>query len=204
MKNSMTLAILLLVSAAAGTTRAQEAFQAGTVADLAGKVFTFEDVTYTFPQDNYTFSGSGVPALPPSAVAIRVDPGDPKSLLISCPFWALNQPGQSISIDIRFRVNGANVGEGEQYHASATGDARISQSLTVAGNPPAVSSSFRTATDGVNLPPPAWFPEGPHDVVVHISLQAGQTGTAVLRSYRMRFAHRERPAGAAGAAAARN
>ena len=197
MKDFKVLAILLLASAAVGTTCAQDSFQAGTVADLAGKTFAFEGVNYTFPQDDYSFSGSGVPPLPASAVAIRVDPSDPKSLLISCPFWALNQPGQSISIDIRFQVTGANVQESEQYHASATGDAQISQSLTVAGNPPAVSASFRTAANGVNLPPAAWFSEGPHDVVVHISLLAGQKGTAVLRSYRMRLAHRERPAGPA-------
>ena len=192
MKNLTALAILLLASAAAGITQAQEPFQAGTVADLAGKTFIFEGVTYTF-------SGSGVTSVPATAVAVRVDPSDPKTLLISCPFWALNQPGQSVNIDIRFQVTGANVQEGEQYHASATADAQISQSLTVGGNPPAVSASFRTATDGVNLPPPAWFAEGSHDVVVHISLSAGQKGTAVLRSYRMRFAHRERPAGPAGA-----
>jgi hypothetical protein len=198
MKNLRALVIVLLAAAAAGTTPAQESFQAGTVASLAGKSFAFEGVTYAFPEDNYSFTGAGVPPLPASAVAIRVDPSDPKTLLISCPFWALNQPGQSISIDLRFQVTGANVQESEQYHASATGDAQISQSLTVAGNPPAVSTSFRTATNGVNLPPAAWFSEGSHDVVVHISLLAGQKGTAVLRSYRMRFAHRERPAGPAG------
>jgi hypothetical protein len=195
MKNSMVMSILLLASAAAGITRAQEPFQAGTVADLSGKSYIFDNVTFTFPADNYSFSGSGVPPLPSNAVAIRMDPSDPKSLLVSCPFWALNQPGQSITIDIRFQVKGANVVESEQHHASATGDAQVSQSLTVSGNPPAVSTSFRTASGGVNLPAPAWFSEGPHDVVVHISLSAGQKGTAVLRSYRMRFANRERPAG---------
>jgi hypothetical protein len=197
MKNFKTLVVLLLAFAAAGTMRAQEPFQAGTVAGFAGKSFVFGGVTYTFPEDDYSFSGSGVTSVPASAVAIRVDPSGPDTLLISSPFWALNQPGQSISIDIRFQVTGANVQESEQYRASATGDARISQSITVEGNPPTVSTSFRTATDGVNLPPPAWFAEGPHDVVVHISLVSGQKGTAVLRSYRMRFAHRERPAGPA-------
>ena len=198
MKNFTALAILLLALAAAGTTRAQEPFKTGTLADLAGKSFEFGGVIYTFPEDDYSFSGSGVTPIPASAVAIRVDPSDPRTLQISCPFWALNQPGQSISIDIRFQVTDANVQEGEQYHASATGDAQISESIAVAGKPPAVSTSFRTATSGVNLPPPAWFAEGPHDVVIHISLLAGQQGTAVLRSYRMRFAHRERPAGLTG------
>jgi hypothetical protein len=193
MKHFTTLVLLLLVSAFAGSTSAQEPFKAGTIADLAGKSFEFGGVIYTFPEDDYSFSGSGVTPIPASAVAIRVDPSDARTLQISCPFWALNQPGQSISIDIRFQVRDANVQEGEQYHASATGDAQISQSLTIAGNPPAVSTSFRTAAGGVNMPPPAWFAEGPHDVVVHISLLAGQNGTAVLRSYRMRFAHRERP-----------
>jgi hypothetical protein len=198
MKNFTALVVLLLAFSAAGIMRAQEPFRAGTVGDLAGKSFVFGGVTYTFPEDDYSFSGSGVTPIPASAVAIRVDPSGPDTLLISCPFWALNQPGQSISIDIRFQVTGANVQESEQYRASATGDARISENITVEGNPPAISTSFRTATGGVNLPPPAWFAEGPHDVVVHISLLTGQKGTAVLRSYRMRFAHRERPAGLTG------
>ncbi|HUI40547.1 MAG TPA: hypothetical protein VL523_01115 [Terriglobia bacterium] len=187
MRRFAAVMILFAIPECAETVRAQAVCHAGTVASYAGTSCVKGDVTYTFPTDDYTFSGSGIAPIPASAVLIRMDPNGPYTLLFSSPDWALSKPHQSFSIDIKFQVSGATVTAGWQHGAETTEDAKVSESTTVQGNPAAVSSSFRTASDGADRAAPASFPGGAHDVVVNISASTGERGTASLRSYGTHF-----------------
>jgi hypothetical protein len=186
----LVLALLLLASV-----RAEEnakPFRAGTAAALAGRSVVINGCRYTFPEDNFKFTGTHLAPISAYSLSVRLDPSDGEGLLVSSPFWALNQPNQTADIELRFTVNGANWVETEQMHASASEDARVEESLTIGGGPAANARSFRTATGGSNLPPAIWFDLAPQSVVVRIHLESGQHGTAVLRAYRLRFAVKDR------------
>ena len=183
---------LLFALAIANTLRAEvPPCHAGTVASYAGTSCTTGGVVYTFPQDDYTFAGSGVDPIPASAVRILMDPQGPRTLLIGSPRWFLNKPHQSFSINIKFQVTGATITGGWQHNAEVTGDGKVSESTTVDGNPKAVSYSFRTASDGVDRAPAAHFPDGTQNVVVNISASTGDNGTAYLRTYGTHFGRPE-------------
>lgn len=169
---------------------AEASFRPGTVASYAGKTIVTGGVTYSFPSDDYSFSGSGLEPIEAGSVIMRPDPQGPNTILFSCPYWVLNRPYQKFSIDIKFQVTGANVTGGWQHGAVATGDGRVEESTNVEVSPPAVSSSFQTATNGVDLTRSQFFDSGPHNCIVHIDLSTGQRGTANLRSYGTHFGHR--------------
>ncbi len=179
--------IIAVLPALAFCEVAQAQFTAGTVASYAGNSFSTGGVTYTFPTNDYAFSGVGVAPIDASAVHLAPDPNGTNTILIACPGWNLNQPDESVAIDIYFQVTGANVQGGWQHSAVATEDGSVSESTTVEANPPAVSISFRTATNGVDMPPAVWFADVPQNVAVHISLSSGQAGTASLASYGTHF-----------------
>jgi hypothetical protein len=183
---------LLFIVASVITVRAQAPpCHAGTVASYAGTSCTTGGVVYTFPEDDYSFSGSGIEPIPASAVRILMDPNGPRTLLFASPKWSLNKPHQSFSIDIKFQVTGATITGGWQHNAEVTGDGKVSESTTVEGNPRAVSYSFRTASDGVDRAPAARFPDGTQDAVVNISASTGENGSAYLRSYGTHFGRPE-------------
>jgi hypothetical protein len=180
-------AIPVLLAASTLTQIADAQFTAGTVASYAGKTLITGGVTYTFPTNDYAFSGTGVTPIPASATHLLPDSNGANTILISCTTWNLDQPGESIGTDIYFQVTGANVQGGWQHSAVATGDGSVSESTTVEANPPAVSTSFQTAATGVDMPLPVWFADAPQNVVVHISLSSGRAGTASLKSYGTHF-----------------
>jgi hypothetical protein len=191
MKKLSIVTTLLLVAASVNRAAQAPPCRAGTVASYAGTSCTTGGVVYTFPEDDYSFSGSGIEPIPASAVRILMDPNGPRTLLFASPKWSLHKPHQSFSIDIKFQVTGATITGGWQHNAEVTGDGKVSESTTVEGNPRAVSYSFRTASDGVDRAPAARFPDGTQDAVVNISASTGEDGSAYLRSYGTHFGRPE-------------
>ncbi|HVM47337.1 MAG TPA: hypothetical protein VMU04_04880 [Candidatus Acidoferrum sp.] len=157
------------------------------MASYAGGSFSTGGVTYSFPTNDYAFSGTGVAPIPAGAVYLAPDPSGTNTILISCADWTLPAPNQSISMDIYFQATDADIQGGWQHSAAVTGDGSVSESTTVESTPPAVSTSFQTATNGVDPGQAAWFPDQPQNVTVHISLSSGNNGTASLRSYGTHF-----------------
>ena len=115
------------------------------------------------------------------------DPNGVNTILFSCTNWNLAAPNESISINVYCQVAGANTQGGWQHSAIVTGDGSVSESTAVESTPPAVSTSFQTATNGVDLPPAVWFPYGVVNVVVSFNLSSGTHGTASLKSYGTHF-----------------
>ncbi len=118
---------------------------------------------------------------------MRPDPNGANTILFACTNWSLDQPNESLSMDIYFQVTNADVQGGWQHYAAVSGDGSVSESTIVAASPPAISTSFQTATNGVDQPPRVWFADVPQNVTVTISLSSGQNGTASLRSYGTHF-----------------
>ena len=135
--------------AVAFTSGAFAQFTTGTVASCAGGSFSTGGVTYWFPTNDYAFSGTGVAPIPAGTVYLAPDPSGANTILISCADWTLPMPNQSISMDIYFQVTAADIQGGWQHSAAVTGDGSVSESTTVESTPPAISTSFQTATSGV-------------------------------------------------------
>jgi hypothetical protein len=159
----------------------------GSLGSYAGNFFTTGGVTYSFPTNDYAFSGTGVAAILAGSVILAPDPSGANTILISCTNWTLPAPNESITMDIYFQVTNADIQGRWQHSAVVTGDGSVSETTTVESTPPAVSTSFQAGTNGVDLGLAAWFPDGPQNVVVQISLSSGQQGPASLKSYGTHF-----------------
>jgi hypothetical protein len=182
-----TFTVIARLAALWFTKPAHAQFAAGTVASYAGQSFTTGGVTYTFPTNDYDFTGTNVELIPASAINLRPDPNGANTILISCTNWDLTQPNENVSLNIYFQVTNADVQGGWQHYAAVSGDGSVSESTVVEASPPAVSISFQTATNGVDQPPRVWFADVPQNVVATISLSSGQNGTVSLKSYGTHF-----------------
>ncbi|MDE3066254.1 MAG: hypothetical protein KGJ60_01755 [Verrucomicrobiota bacterium] len=69
---------------------------AGTVASYAGQTFSAGGVTYTFPTNDYVFSGTNVPPIPASAMTMRPDSSGANTILFGCTNWSLDLPNESL------------------------------------------------------------------------------------------------------------
>jgi hypothetical protein len=181
----LAIAALAACNLLAGGAEGQESAppcKDGTFASYAGTSCSQREIVYHFPENFYSFSGSGVPQIGADRVTVRMDPKGPYTLLIGFADWALQQSGQRFDITLNFSVSGGTKIESWIHGCEATGTAKVFASQTVKSNPPVTTTAFCDGNGNLReRTRDAFYGGGRVDTIVNIHLESGN-GTANLRS----------------------
>jgi hypothetical protein len=160
--------------------------RSGTVASYAGTSCTQGKVTYSFPRDFYTYSGSGKRPLAAESIRILMDPQGPYTFLIGFTNWNLDSPGESFEVRLHFSVTGADKLESWMHGCYVTGSGEVTGTITVNTDPPVSSTAVCNSSMYRERAPGEWFRAGPVEATVIIKAKSGD-GTAGLRSFGTHF-----------------